>query len=88
MGLAASVASFVAIFLLMVGLTLWLRVRGVMSQAHAPVISGLITECVLPAMIFGYVARAPEQPALKLRESSRWRNCSPARCPRCLAALF
>ena len=63
MGLAASVASFVAIFLIMIGVTLRLRARHVLTPAHAPLVSVLITECVMPAMVFCYVARAREQPA-------------------------
>jgi predicted permease len=64
MRLAEPVASFVVIFLLMVVVSLWLRKRGVLSPAQTPLISGIITEGVLPAMIFCYVARSSEQPAL------------------------
>ena len=63
MGLAVPVASFVAIFLLMIALVLWLRLRGVLTSAHVPLVSGLVTNCVMPATIFCYVARATEQPA-------------------------
>ena len=63
MNLAGAVASFVVIFLLMIGGTLWLRFRGALVPAHAKVVSAVITEGVLPAMIFCYVARAAEQTA-------------------------
>ncbi|KQV63766.1 AEC family transporter [Rhizobium sp. Root1220] len=61
MGLAGAVGSFVVIFLLMIGITLWLRYRGVLARAQGASISAVITEGVLPAMIFCYVARAREQ---------------------------
>jgi len=63
MSLTGSVASFVVIFLLMIGLTLWLRSRGALVPAHGKTVSAVITEGVLPAMIFCYVARAREQVA-------------------------
>ncbi|MBS0644954.1 MAG: hypothetical protein JSS43_34220 [Proteobacteria bacterium] len=63
MSLVASVASFVVIFLLMIGLVLWLRFRGVLNPAQGPVVSRVITEGLLPAMIFCYVARAREEPS-------------------------
>jgi len=63
MNLAGAVASFVVIFLLMIGGTMWLRFRGALIPAHGKVVSAVITEGVLPAMIFCYVARAAEQSA-------------------------
>jgi malate permease and related proteins len=63
MNLAGAVASFVVIFLLMIGGTMWLRFRGALTPAHGRVVSAVITEGVLPAMIFCYVARAAEQTA-------------------------
>lgn len=63
MNLALHVASFVVIFLLMIGLVLWLRYRGVLLPSHGPVVSRAITEGILPAMIFCYVARAREEPS-------------------------
>jgi hypothetical protein len=63
MNLAGAVASFVVIFLLMIGGTMWLRFRGALVPAHGKVVSAVITEGVLPAMIFCYVARAAEQTA-------------------------
>jgi hypothetical protein len=61
MSLTSSVASFVAIFLLMIGVTLWLRYRGALAGAQGTTISAIITDGVLPAIIFCYVARAREQ---------------------------
>ena len=61
MSLTGSVASFVVIFLLMIGITLWLRYRGALARSQGSAVSAVITEGVLPAMIFCYVARAREQ---------------------------
>jgi len=63
MNLASAVASFVVIFLLMIAGTVWLRFRGALVPAHGKVVSTVITEGALPAMIFCYVARAAEQTA-------------------------
>lgn len=46
------VIQFVFIFILMASSAFWLRYRGVMSVEHAPVISRMITDVVLPALIF------------------------------------
>lgn len=64
MRLAPAVASFVFIFLLMIAVSLWLRRRGVLSPAQSPLVSRIITEGVLPAMIFSYVARSSMEPVL------------------------
>jgi predicted permease len=58
MNLAPPVASFIAIFILMILLTLFLRWRAVLSPKHAPILSALITEAVMPALIFSQVAQA------------------------------
>lgn len=57
MNLGGQVLAFVAVFLALVAVTLYLRFRGVLSSAHAPLFSALITEAVMPAMILGQVAR-------------------------------
>jgi predicted permease len=46
------VIQFVLIFILMASSAFWLRYRGVLTESHAPVISRLITDVVLPALIF------------------------------------
>ena len=46
------VIQFVLIFILMASSALWLKYRGVLSETHAPVISRMITDFVLPALIF------------------------------------
>lgn len=46
------VIQFILIFILMASSALWLKFRGVLSEAHAPVISRMITDFVLPALIF------------------------------------
>ena len=46
------VIQFILIFILMASSALWLKFRGVLSEAHAPVISRIITDFVLPALIF------------------------------------
>jgi predicted permease len=50
--LFAPVIQFVLIFVLMASSALWLKFRGVLTDAHTPVISRLITDFVLPALIF------------------------------------
>lgn len=47
-----AVIQFVFIFILMASSALWLKFRGVMSADHAPVVSRMITDFVLPALIF------------------------------------
>lgn len=59
MGEAAPVAAFVASFVLVVLAAFGLRARGVLTTAHAPVVSILLTEFSLPALIFERVSRAP-----------------------------
>lgn len=51
------VAAFVAVFLALVCVTLTLRGRGLLTPAHAPIFSALITEAVMPAMILDQVSR-------------------------------
>ncbi len=46
------VIQFVLIFILIASSALWLKFRGVLAEAHAPVISRVITDFVLPALIF------------------------------------
>jgi predicted permease len=46
------VIQFILIFILMASSALWLKYRGVLSETHAPVISRMITDFVLPALIF------------------------------------
>jgi malate permease and related proteins len=46
------VIQFVFIFILMASSAFWLRYKGVMSVEHSPVISRMITDVVLPALIF------------------------------------
>lgn len=46
------VIQFVFIFILMASSAFWLRYKGVMSGEHTPVISRMITDIVLPALIF------------------------------------
>ncbi len=46
------VVQFVIIFILMASSAFWFRYMGVMSQDHAPIISRVITDIVLPALIF------------------------------------
>ena len=50
--LFAPVIQFVLIFVLMASSALWLKFRGVLTEAHTPVISRVITDFVLPALIF------------------------------------
>lgn len=46
------VIQFVLIFMLIASSAFWLRYRGVLTESHAPVISRMITDVVLPALIF------------------------------------
>ena len=46
------VIQFVLIFILIASSAFWLRYRGVLTESHAPVISRMITDVVLPALIF------------------------------------
>ncbi len=46
------VIQFVLIFILIASSALWLKFRGVLTDGHAPVISRMITDVVLPALIF------------------------------------
>jgi len=46
------VIQFILIFILMASSALWLKYRGVLSETHAPVISRMITDFVLPSLIF------------------------------------
>ena len=50
--LLAPIIQFVLIFVLMASSALWLKYRGVLTEAHTPVISRMITDFVLPALIF------------------------------------
>jgi hypothetical protein len=50
--LFSPVIQFVLIFVLMAFSAIWLKFRGVLTEAHTPVISRLITDFVLPALIF------------------------------------
>lgn len=46
------VIQFVCIFILMASSAIWLKFKGVMSAEHTPIISRIITDVVLPALIF------------------------------------
>jgi predicted permease len=52
------VIQFVLIFILMASSALWLKFRGVLTEAHAPVISKIITDAALPALIFLKISEA------------------------------
>ena len=52
------VIQFVLIFILMASSALWLKFRGVLTEAHAPVISKIITDVALPALIFLKISNA------------------------------
>jgi predicted permease len=62
MGQAAHVAAFIASFVLIVLITIGLRARGLLSASHAGVVSTLLTELALPALIFGRISRAHMEP--------------------------
>lgn len=46
------VIQFVCIFILMAASAVWLKLKGVMTADHAPIISRMITDVVLPSLIF------------------------------------
>lgn len=46
------VIQFVCIFMLMAMSAFWLRHQGVMSSSHAPIVSRIVTDITLPALIF------------------------------------
>lgn len=50
--LLSPIIQFVFIFVLMASSAVWLKLRGVLTEAHTPVISRIITDFVLPALIF------------------------------------
>jgi predicted permease len=55
---SGSVASFVGMFLFMIGITLVLRQRNVLRTEHASLLSALLIDVVWPLLIFSSVARA------------------------------
>ena len=56
------VMQFMGIFILMASFALWLRHEGVISSTHAPIISRMITDLVLPALIFYKISSAHLDP--------------------------
>lgn len=56
------VMQFMGIFILMAASALWLRYEGVISSDHAPIISRMITDLVLPALIFYKISSADLDP--------------------------
>lgn len=56
------VMQFVGIFMLMTGFALWLRTKKVLTQDHAPVISQIITDLVIPAFTFYRISNASLEP--------------------------
>ena len=51
------VFQFVCIFVLMALSVVWLRYRGVVSTSQAPVVSRIVTDIVVPALIFSKVSQ-------------------------------
>ena len=58
MNISSSVASFVGMFVLMIGATLVLRRRGVLKKEHSGLLSVLMLDIVCPPLIFSSIARA------------------------------
>ena len=57
-----TVIQFVGIFILMASFALWLRHEEIISSNHAPIISRMITDLVLPALIFYKLSDASFNP--------------------------
>lgn len=57
MDLFKPVSSFVGIFIMMIGATLWLRRQKILTTAHTPIISKMIMDLVYPALIFSMIAQ-------------------------------
>jgi predicted permease len=58
MNISGSVASFVGMFVLMIGATLLLRRRGILKTEHSGLLSVLMLDIVCPPLIFSSIARA------------------------------
>lgn len=58
MNISGSVASFVGMFVLMVGATLLLRRRGILKAEHSSLLSVIMLDFVCPPLIFASTARA------------------------------
>lgn len=56
------VMQFMGIFIFMAASALWLRYEGVISSEHAPIISRMITDLVLPALVFYKISSANLDP--------------------------
>lgn len=48
-----------AVLLALIGAALWLRNRGVLKQEHSPTLARMITDLMLPALIFSSLSRHP-----------------------------